>query len=155
MTSHSPDVAVRTLYDRLLNAWNRRNAHDYAELFAPDGTVIGFDGSIMTGADIERTIGVIFADHPTATYVAKIRSVRPLGSHAILLHAIVGMIPPNGTDVNPDVNAHQILVAEDHTDAWRIVSFQNTPAQYHGRPDLVERHTREMQELLRQQTSTT
>ena len=29
---------------------------------------------------------------------------------------------------------------------WRISLFQNTPAQFHGRPDLVERLTRELRE---------
>jgi hypothetical protein len=28
---------------------------------------------------------------------------------------------------------------------WRIVLFQNTPAQFHGRPSLVEEMTRELQ----------
>jgi hypothetical protein len=30
----------------------------------------------------------------------------------------------------------------------RIVLFQNTPAQYHGRPELTEQHTAELQPLL-------
>ena len=37
------------LYTRLLEAWNRRSAGDFAALFEPDGHAIGFDGSQMNG----------------------------------------------------------------------------------------------------------
>jgi hypothetical protein len=30
---------------------------------------------------------------------------------------------------------------------WRIALFQKTPAQYHGRPELVETHTAEIEEV--------
>lgn len=30
-----------------LEAWNRRSADDFAALFTPDGSAIGFDGSPM------------------------------------------------------------------------------------------------------------
>ncbi len=148
MTAHPADGVVRDLYSRLLGAWNRRSADDYAALFTPDATLIGFDGSVITGAEIREHLSSIFADHPTASYVTKIREVRPLGSHAMLLRASVGMVPPGGTDLNPATNAHQTLVAEQHEDTWWIVLFQNTPAQYHGRPDLAEQHTAEMRQLL-------
>ncbi|GIH78363.1 SgcJ/EcaC family oxidoreductase [Planobispora longispora] len=143
------DSAVRDLYSRLLDAWNRRDAKDYASLIADDGTIIGFDGSIETGGqEVEEHLAAIFADHPTASYVAKVREVRPLGPDTVLLRAIVGLVPPGADDLKPEGNAHQTLVAERHGDTWRIVLFQNTPAQYHGRPHLVEQHTAELRELL-------
>jgi len=51
--------------------------------------------------------------------------------------------------LNPALNAVQSLVAERDRDGWRIVLFQNTPAQYHGRPHLVEQHTAELEALAR------
>jgi hypothetical protein len=42
----------------------------------------------------------------------------------------------------------QTLVAVRQGDAWRIASFQNTPAAFHGRPEAVEELTRELRELL-------
>jgi uncharacterized protein (TIGR02246 family) len=89
----------------------------------------------------------IFADHETAPYVAKVRSVRLLGSDAAVLRAVVGMIPPGGSDIEPARNAHQTLVAQKQDGEWRIVLFQNTPAQFHGRPDLAERLTQELREV--------
>ena len=66
-----------------------------AGALAPDGLVIGFDGSQMFGSDeVEAELGRIFADHQTAAYVTKVRSVTPLGSDAALLHAVAGMVSP-------------------------------------------------------------
>ncbi|GAA3446592.1 SgcJ/EcaC family oxidoreductase [Planomonospora venezuelensis] len=143
--------SVRDLYVRLLDAWNRRDAEDYASLFAVDGTVIGFDGSVETGGEeVFEHLSAIFTDHPTAAYVAKVREIRRLGPDTALLRAVVGMVPPGAAGPDPAVNAHQTLIAERHDGAWRIVLLQNTPAQYHGRPHLVEQHTAELRHLLRE-----
>jgi hypothetical protein len=58
------------------------------------------------------------------------------------------MIPPGQSDLNPAANVLQTLVATRDGDTWRIALFQNTPAQFHGRPELVERMTDELRELL-------
>jgi uncharacterized protein (TIGR02246 family) len=138
-------MAAKDLYERLIEAWNGRDAVDFAEPFADDATMIGFDGSVAEGDEIREHLTAIFADHPTGRYVAKVRHVRAMGDDAEVLRAIVGMIPPGGTELNPDLNAHQTLIAERRGDAWRIVQFQNTPAQYHGRPELVRQHTAELE----------
>ena len=51
---------------------------------------------------------------------------------------------PGQSEPNPATNAVQSLVAAD----GRIVLFQNTPAQYHGRPELAEAHTAEIRAAL-------
>ncbi|MEV6649029.1 SgcJ/EcaC family oxidoreductase [Streptomyces sp. NPDC051219] len=153
MTAQSTDVAVRSLYSRLLDAWNRRSHDDFAALFTDDGTMIGFDGSLESGAArIRGHLAPIFADHPTAAYVAKVREVRPFGPDSALLRALAGMLPPGSARLNPATNAHQTVVAERQGEAWRIALFQNTPAQYHGRPHLVEQDTAELSELLKNGT---
>lgn len=53
-----------------------------------------------------------------------------------------------GTEINPDVNAHQTLVAVQKDGKWQIQLFQNTPAQFHGRPELVEQMTEELRQVL-------
>src|SRR5262245_11465075 len=142
------DAPVRNLYRQLLTAWNERDAGRFAALFAADAWVIGFDRSQVKGAGVADHLRPIFADHPTAAYVAKVRDVRPLGGAAVVLLAIVGMVPPGQSRLNPAVNAVQTLVAEHRGGDWRIVLFQNTPAQYHGRPDLAERHAAELEPLV-------
>ena len=143
---------VAALYDTLITGWNDHDGTAMAALFAADGVVIGFDGSVSSG---KQTIGTemssIFADHETGRYAVKVESIRELGQHAVILRAIAGLVPPGRTAINPDTNSHQTVVAEDRDDQWRIVLFQNTAAQFHGRPDLVEEMTRELQAVAESQ----
>jgi uncharacterized protein (TIGR02246 family) len=141
-------AAVQGLYEELLTAWNNHDAHRYAALFAEDGSLIGFDGSHVDASDVEAHLARIFADHPTAPYVWKVSEVRPLGGDIVLLRARVGMVPPGKAEVNPAANAVQSLVAVRQDGTWRIALFQNTPAQYHGRPDLADEHTAEMRDAM-------
>jgi hypothetical protein len=64
-----------------------------------------------------------------------------------VLLAKAGMVPPGKTELNPAVNAIQTLVAERAARGWHVLLFQNTPAQFHGRPELVEAHTAELEEV--------
>jgi uncharacterized protein (TIGR02246 family) len=146
--TQTDEGAVRALYRDLLDAWNRRDAHAYAGLFADDGQLVGFDGAQVAAGQIVEHFEPIFKSHPTAAYVAKVRAVRALGPDAALLRAIAGMIPPGQAKLNPAVNAVQSMVAERHDGSWRVVFFQNTAAQYHGRPDLAEQHTAELAPLV-------
>lgn len=147
-----PDLnEVQNLYETLINAWNRQDARGMADCFATRGLQIGFDGSTATGPDeIFQHLEPIFTDHQTATYVTKVRDVRPLGPSAALLVAIAGMVPPGSREITPPTNAHQSLVAVVERGTWRIELFQNTPAQFHGRPELVAGMTAELQQLLPQ-----
>jgi uncharacterized protein (TIGR02246 family) len=148
--SPSPDeIEVRALYRQLLDSWNKRSADAFAALFDGDGESIGFDGSQMTGrAEIASTLQHIFADHPTAAYVSKVRGVRFLSPEVAVLRAVAGMVPPGQSDLNPAVNTIQTLVSAKRNGVWRIVLFQNTPAQFHGRPELVQQLTEELRQLL-------
>jgi uncharacterized protein (TIGR02246 family) len=147
-----PDVTeVQELYEALISAWNRRDARGMAECFAARGLQIGFDGSTATGpAEIFQHLDPIFKDHQTATYVTKVKDVRPLGAGSALLVAIAGMVPPGRNDIAAPTNAHQTLVAAVEHGTWRIELFQNTPAQFHGRPELVSAMTAELQQLLQE-----
>jgi uncharacterized protein (TIGR02246 family) len=132
---------MRELYDRLLDAWNRSDADAYAALFAEDGIVVGFDGSQMYGRSaIAQTLAQIFADHATGRYVGLVRSERVLGDGTCVVTAWSGLVPAGAADINPDLNAVQTLVSYN----GEVVLFQNTPAQYHGRPDLAEAMTAEL-----------
>lgn len=140
---------VRSLYGRLIAGWNERSATGMAAPFASDGSLVGFDGSQVAGREqIEEHLQPIFASHPTPPYMTIVRSVRFLGSEAALLQAVAGMVPPGKTEIDPALHAIQTVVAEKRDGEWRVVHFQTTPAQFHGRPELVEEMTRELQALL-------
>ncbi len=135
----SGEQEVRDLYARWLKCWNERDAAGMAALLSPSASMVGFDGSQMNGpAEIVATLGHIFANHPTAAYVSIVREVRVLTPDVLLLCAVAGMVPPGRSDINPAVNAIQSLVAVRYDRALRMELFQNTPAAFHGRPELVD-----------------
>ncbi len=147
-----PLATIVALHAQLLDAWNRRSAEDYAALFAEAGTVVGFDGSQMHGrAEIQSQLSEIFGSHPTAAYVANVHDVRLIGPDVAVLTAGAGMVPPGAADINPAVNAIQVLVVSRHNEDWLVESFQNTPAAFHGRPELAERMTQELRAVLSKQ----
>jgi uncharacterized protein (TIGR02246 family) len=148
-TSPGDESAIRRLYQHLLESWNQRDADKYASLFADTAQVIGFDGSQMLGrAAIGAELGKIFADHVTAAYVSIVRDVRFLTTDVAVLRAAVGMKPPGQSELNPHVNAVQTLTAVKRGGQWQVELFQNTPAQFHGRPDLAQQLTEELSQFL-------
>jgi uncharacterized protein (TIGR02246 family) len=155
--NHNERDRVMDLYRRLLDAWNKRDADGFAALFAEDGSSVGFDGSPMNGrAEIASTLRAIFQSHQTAAYVAKVREVRQLGSGVVLLRSVVGMVPPGKNELNPATNAIQSVVTVETGTNLNIALLHNTPAAFHGRPELAERLTSELTEALRAgQTVTT
>ena len=137
------------LYEQLLRAWNDQDADAFGAVFADDGSSVGFDGSTMNGRqEIVETIRAIFMNHRTATYVAKVREVRELVADVLLLRAVVGMTPPGGAELNPAVNAIQSVVMTRQGASLRVALLHNTPAAFHGRPELAEELTRELTDVL-------
>jgi uncharacterized protein (TIGR02246 family) len=147
LNEYADGDAVRELYRRLVEAWNPRSAAEFGELFADDGLLVGFDGSQVPGGEVATHLEPIFADHPTARYVAKVRQVRVLAPGTVLLVGIAGMAPPGRTVLSAAANAVQTMVAARSGATWRILLFQNTPAQYHGHPELAAQHTAELQPM--------
>ena len=140
---------VSELYSALLDAWNRHDAGAYAALFTQDGYVVGFDGSEMNGGDqIEQSLSAIFADHETGRYVGKVRAERTVSDDVAMLSAVAGLVPAGESDLNPELNAIQTLVAKREGGRWRILQFQNTPAQLHGRPEEAEALTNQLRALI-------
>jgi uncharacterized protein (TIGR02246 family) len=140
---------IRDLYNNLLNAWNTSDAKGMAELCSNNANLIGFDGSQHNGrSNIESDLQTIFASHKVPSYVYKIREVRFLSDNTAILRAVVSMVPQGGTDIIPEVNAIQTLVAVKYHDKWLVELFQNTPAAYHGRPELMKQLTDELREVL-------
>jgi uncharacterized protein (TIGR02246 family) len=143
------EAAVARLYEAVISGWNDHDGDAFAAPFAADGIVIGFDGSEIDGRDaIASEMTRIFADHETAPYVTKVKSLLLLSPEVALLRAVVGMIPPGQTELEPARNAHQTVVAVKRDGEWSIRLLQNTPAQFHGRPELVERLTQELRESI-------
>jgi uncharacterized protein (TIGR02246 family) len=153
--SSGADAEVRELYRKLLEAWDKRNARDYAMLFTTDAILVGFDGTQVFGqTDIGAHISEVFSHHQTARYVSIVRGVRAVTEDVMALSAVAGMVPPDKTDINPEVNAVQSMVAARRENAWQVALFQNTPAAFHGRPDDAKGLTEELRATLKQSITT-
>jgi uncharacterized protein (TIGR02246 family) len=141
---------IRDLYDELLTAWNNNDSKAMAELCSNNASFIGFDGSQHNGrTNIEADMKAIFSLHKVASFIYKIREVRFLNDNVAILRSVASMVPQGGTDIIPEVNAIQTLVASKRQDKWHIEIFQNTPAAYHGRPELMKQLTDELREVLK------
>src|SRR5919202_5670664 len=141
---------IGRLYEQILIAWNQRDAPAMAAYFEEDGNLVGYDGSQADSrSTIEDHLRPIFADHPTAAYVAKVREIRMLSRIVVILHGVVGMIPPGSDDVNPAGNTIQTLVAVQNADRWQAALFQSTPAAWHGRPQDSATLTEELRDVMR------
>ena len=137
------NTLIESLYKELLTNWNRQDAQAMALLFSDNANMVGFDGSEINGKNqIEAELKNIFAHHKTAGYVWKIKEIRLLSPDVALLRAMVGMIPPDKKELNPDTNAIQSMVVTKQNGIWKISLFQNTPAQFHGRPELLKQMTK-------------
>ncbi len=140
---------VEQLYNNLINSWNVRNAEEFAGCFTLNGNSIGFDGSQANGKEeIKNHLKNIFNNHQMASYVTIIRQVRFISDEVCILQASVGMVPPGQKDINPAVNAIQTIVTKKENNFWLIEQLQNTPAAYHGQPELSERLTAELKKAL-------
>jgi hypothetical protein len=64
------------------------------------------------------------------------------------MHAVSGTIMSGETDIEPERNSIQTLVAMKEIGIWRLVAFQNTRAQYFGRPEQSQALTEELRGLL-------
>lgn len=145
----SDEERIRALYSDLLRAWNRRDAEGFAACLTEDATIVGFDGTIVeTRPAVARHLGAIFANHETPIYVQIVQRVRFLSADVALVRGAAGMPSLLTGQINPTLNSVQTLLVVRRDDAWRIALFQNTPAQFHGRPDLVASMTEELQRQL-------
>jgi len=145
---------ILALYQQLLQQWNKRNAAGMAGLFAENGTLIGFDGSQLNGQkEIYAVLEEIFGNFPTAAYVSIVKEVRMLSESSALVLAVAGMVGQGQSDINPQVNAIQSVTAMMEDGKWRIALFQNTPAAYHGRPELSEQLSADLRFALKSSIS--
>lgn len=145
------DRGTRDLHARLVEAWDKRNAREFALQFASDGVLIGFDGSQVNGQlEVGAHLTEIFSHHQTPVYVSIVRDVRSIAPDVTLLRANTGLVPPGKDDIDPALNAVQSMVAVQKGGTWKIALFQNTPAAFHDRPDAVKKLTEELRAKLRE-----
>jgi uncharacterized protein (TIGR02246 family) len=143
------EKTVRLVYENLLQAWNHADAKAFAGLFARDGNMIGFDGSQANGREeIEAHLSGVFSHHKTGSFVSIVKEIRFITPDIAILRAMAGMVPAGQKDLKPELNVVQSAVIHKDESKYRVGLFQNTPAAFHGRPEDVEKLTKELKKQL-------
>jgi uncharacterized protein (TIGR02246 family) len=99
-------------------------------------------------AEIASSFARIFRSHSTPTYVGKVRSAIRLTEDVMMIRAVAGMVPPGHSDINPELNAVQSVIAVRREGRWRVAAFHNTPAAFHEQPETRDHLTSELRALL-------
>lgn len=143
-------MTVEELYANLMEAWNKRDAKAFEDLFILDGDLVGFDGTQMHGqGSIGEHLRQIFKDHPTPKYVYRITGVTQISTEVAIVRAIAGMVPPGKTDLDPKLHAIHRLTAVHRGGAYRVALFQNTPARLDRRPQDLEQMTADLRAAMK------
>jgi uncharacterized protein (TIGR02246 family) len=128
---NADDAAIRQVQARQADAWNRHDAHDYAELFAPDGDAVNVVGWWWQGrADIERKLNqafaVMFRESKLTVTDVKVRLLAPEIALAHVRWTMTGAKAPPGMPEPRQGIQTQVLHKVEGK--WLIEGFQNTLA---------------------------
>jgi hypothetical protein len=64
------------------------------------------------------------------------------------MHTVGGTVMAGQTDLDPERNSIQTLVAVKRNRKWSLAAFQNTRATYFGRTEESQKLTEELRSLL-------
>ena len=144
------EAAIRALYQQLMDGWNIASGDAFASPFEEDGDLLGFDGTYLKGqqeiALFHQQLFDIFLKG--SRLVGKVRSMRFVSSDVAVMHVVGGTVMAGQTDLDPERNSVQTLVAVKHNGKWRLAAFQNTRATYMGRQEESQKLTEELRALL-------
>ena len=144
------EAAIEALLWQLIDGWNRGSGEGFAAPFAEDADFVGFDGTYFKGREeIASFHQMLFERILVGTrLVGKVRGVRFLTPEVALMHAVGGTAMQGQPDIDPERNSVQTLVATKRDGTWRLAAFQNSRAQFIGRPELAEKLTEELRREL-------
>jgi uncharacterized protein (TIGR02246 family) len=148
-------AAIATLYFQMIEGWNKGSGNAFAAPFAEDGDLVGFDGTHLKGrqeiASFHQRLFDTFVKG--SQLVGKVRNVRILTPDVAIMHAVGGTVMAGQSNIEPERNSIHTLVAkkEDINGQWNFIAFQNTRAQYIGRPQEFQALTEELSSELKNQ----
>jgi uncharacterized protein (TIGR02246 family) len=123
------EAAVREVYQRFMDAWNRGSGAALGQMFTHDGDLVGFDGTHLHGRqEIARFHQRLFDKWLKGSrLVGEVTDMRFLGPDVAVLHAVGGTILRGKRAPAPERDSIQTLVAtRDEQGKWRLAAFQNT-----------------------------
>ena len=148
-------AAIGALYFQMIDGWNKGSGDAFAAPFAEDGDLVGFDGTHLKGrqeiASLHQRLFDTFVKG--SRLVGKVRNVRILTPDVAIMHAVGGTVMARQSNIEPERNSIHTLVAkkDDINGQWHFIAFQNTRAQYIGRPQESQALTEELSSELKNQ----
>jgi uncharacterized protein (TIGR02246 family) len=122
------EVAVRALYQQLIEAWGNTDA--YAALFTEDGDYVAFDGSHARGrieiAGAHRPLFEGILKGSRLVEVGIPLEIRFLSADVALVHSGGAVLRARQKKPSRRAISVQTLVAVKHEDRWLFAAFQNT-----------------------------
>jgi uncharacterized protein (TIGR02246 family) len=122
------EAAVRDLYQKLMDGWNRSSGDAFAAAFTEDGDLVAFDGTHFEGREeIAPFHQELFDRWMKGTrLVGEVKDVRFLSPDVALMHAVGSTVMRGKSEPSPERDSIQTLVAVRQDDKWRLAAFQNT-----------------------------
>jgi len=125
--SPADEVAVRGLYQQMMEGWNQGSGEAFAAPFTEEVDFIPFDGTHQTGREqIASAHQELFDKWLKGTRLTGEVSVRFLGPDVALLVGRGGAVMRGRTEPARERDSIQTLVALRRSGEWRLTSFQNT-----------------------------
>ena len=153
LDSESDDeVAIRMLYQQMIDGWNAGKGDAFAAPYTDDSDFIGFDGTYMKGRQQIASFHQMLFDKfvKGSRLIGKIRSIRFVTVDIAIMIAVGGTVMAGQSDIEPERNSIHTIVAVKRENYWHFTAFQNSRAQYIGRPEKSQSLTEELRrELLR------
>jgi uncharacterized protein (TIGR02246 family) len=123
------EAAVREVYQRFMDAWNRGSGAGLAAVFTEDGDLVGFDGTHLRGPQEIGPFHQRLFDKwlKGSRLVGQVSDVRFLGPDVAVMHAVGRTVLRGRRAPAPERDSIQTLVATRQEGGdWRLAAFQNT-----------------------------
>jgi len=122
------EVAIRGLYEKMMDGWNRGSAVAFAEPVRHDAEFVAFDGTHFHGRDeLVAFHEPLFQTHLKGTrLVGRVNRVRFLSEDVAVIHASGSTIMRGQSAPSPARDSIQTLVVKRSGEEWSVAAFQNT-----------------------------
>ena len=124
---HSDDLALRTLFDNLMQAWTDNDAAAYAALFTTDSDYVSYDGTRAIGrsehqANHDKLFRGVLAG---SALVGELESIRFIAPDVAVLHGTASVLMPWRTRLPRRRLSRQTLVTVRTGREWVISAIHN------------------------------
>jgi uncharacterized protein (TIGR02246 family) len=144
-TEFQSEQAAQDLLLKLRDAWDRGDGEAYASVFSEDAQYVNAPGERVYGRKAiaeshQHVFNTIFKGSKLGrNYPRRFRHIAP---DVILVESSGAVLFPGESEDRIPPNGHLTMVIARQNDAWRIVSFQNTPTGRMRKVKFISRYLR-------------